>query len=68
VAADLGREVPVVDLFQHPTVRSLAARLQSGAESDAADAGEERGEARHAAAGRRMEARRRRAGGAEGVR
>jgi acyl carrier protein len=60
LAAELGREVPLVDLFQFPTVRALAARLQGGKEEDAAGAGEERGGARHAAIGRRLEARRRR--------
>jgi amino acid adenylation domain-containing protein len=62
LAEELGREVPVVELFQYPTVRSLAARLQGAADGGAVDEGEERGGARQAALARRMEARRRRDG------
>jgi amino acid adenylation domain-containing protein len=61
--SDLGRDVPLVDLFQYPTVRSLAAHLQGGpADTGAAAEGEERGGARQAAVSRRLEARRRRDG------
>jgi amino acid adenylation domain-containing protein len=63
--AELGREVPVVELFQFPTVRTLAARLEQGGaakEDVAAAEGEERGAARQAAVNRRLEARRRRDG------
>ncbi|HEV2150063.1 MAG TPA: amino acid adenylation domain-containing protein [Longimicrobiaceae bacterium] len=64
LAAELGREVRVVELFQYPTVRSLAARLEGEAEAVAVavDTAAERGGARQAALGRRLEARRRRDG------
>jgi len=63
LAAELGRQVPVVELFQYPTVRSLAARLQgAGAEQADVVEGEERGGARQAALARRRDARRRREG------
>jgi natural product biosynthesis luciferase-like monooxygenase protein len=42
----LGQEVPIVELFQYPTVRSLAAHL--GAGEEAADAGATRGQSRAA--------------------
>ncbi|KNB52176.1 acyl carrier protein [Streptomyces caatingaensis] len=35
----LGRDVPLVDLFQHPTVRSLAAHLAAAASGGPADTG-----------------------------
>ncbi|HEX2091511.1 MAG TPA: amino acid adenylation domain-containing protein [Longimicrobiaceae bacterium] len=60
LASELGHEVTVAELFQYPTVRSLAGRLKGHAETDAADAGEHRAGARHAALDRRLEARRRR--------
>ncbi|HEX2078698.1 MAG TPA: phosphopantetheine-binding protein, partial [Longimicrobium sp.] len=60
LAAGLGMEVAVVDLFQHPTVRSLAGRLQGRAEEGSVETGEARGGARQAALGRRMHARPRR--------
>ncbi|MFC8898661.1 amino acid adenylation domain-containing protein [Streptomyces cinereoruber] len=46
----LGRQVPVVDLFAHPTVRSLARHLAEGEEDPAAtgDAGRRRAAARKA--------------------
>jgi acyl carrier protein len=62
LARDVGHEVPVVELFQYPTVRSLAARLRGAGETGAVQEGEERGGARQAAIGRRLEARRRRDG------
>ncbi|HEX6913102.1 MAG TPA: amino acid adenylation domain-containing protein, partial [Longimicrobium sp.] len=62
LAKELGHEVPVVELFQYPTVRSLAARLQGRGETGAVQEGEERAGARQAALGRRLEARRRRDG------
>ncbi|GGP76538.1 non-ribosomal peptide synthetase [Streptosporangium pseudovulgare] len=37
LAGVLGREVPVVDLFRHPTVRALAAHLDGGADSPGLD-------------------------------
>ncbi|HEX8320472.1 amino acid adenylation domain-containing protein [Longimicrobium sp.] len=58
--ADLCANVPVVELFQYPTVRALAARLQGRAHTGAAEQGEHRGEVRHAARDRRLEARTRR--------
>jgi surfactin family lipopeptide synthetase A len=60
LAAELGREVPVVELFQHPTVRTLAARLEGRSDDGAVEEGEERAGARQAALARRQEARRRR--------
>ncbi|MBV9110009.1 MAG: amino acid adenylation domain-containing protein, partial [Gemmatimonadetes bacterium] len=61
LAAELGAELAVVELFQYPTVRSLAARLQgnAAAETAAADEGHDRGGARQAAMARRLAARRR---------
>lgn len=55
--AELGREVPLVELFQHSTVRSLAAHLQGRGEEGAVLEGEERGLARQAAATRRTRVR-----------
>jgi acyl carrier protein len=60
LASDLGQELSVVELFQFPTVRSLAGRLQGGGEPAGVEAGEDRGGARHAALGRRLAARGRR--------
>ncbi len=59
---DLGRAVPLVELLQYTTVRTLAAWLQGQpqAQDGAVDEGEERGGARQAALGRRLQARRRR--------
>jgi amino acid adenylation domain-containing protein/non-ribosomal peptide synthase protein (TIGR01720 family) len=58
LAAELGREVPVVELFGYPTVRSLAGWLQAAkTDTGAVDEGGERGGARHAGVGR-LEARR----------
>ncbi|MGW0071252.1 non-ribosomal peptide synthetase, partial [Streptosporangium sandarakinum] len=37
LAGVLGREVPVVDLFRHPTVRALAAHLDGGGDSPGLD-------------------------------
>jgi hypothetical protein len=48
LAADLGTELSVMELFQHPTVRALAARLQGRAQGGAAEQGERRGTARQA--------------------
>ncbi|HEU4883511.1 MAG TPA: amino acid adenylation domain-containing protein, partial [Longimicrobium sp.] len=62
LSQEMGREVPVVELFQRPTVRSLAALLQGNAETGAVEEGEERGGTRQAALSRRLEARRRRDG------
>ena len=62
LARELGVEVPMVELFQHPTVRALARWLQEGGGSDAVDEGAGRGAARQAALGRRVDARRRRGG------
>ncbi|HEX6042720.1 amino acid adenylation domain-containing protein, partial [Longimicrobium sp.] len=59
LTAELGREVPVVELFQYPTVRALAARLQGASDAAAVDEGEARGGARQAALARRAQARRR---------
>jgi len=61
LAGELGRELRVVELFQHPTVRALAALLQGGAGPGAVEEGEARGGARQAALGR-LQARRRRDG------
>ncbi|HEX6911460.1 MAG TPA: amino acid adenylation domain-containing protein, partial [Longimicrobium sp.] len=57
LSAELGSELPVVELFQHPTVRALAARLQGAGAEIEVDG--ERGGARLAGAGR-LAARRRR--------
>jgi amino acid adenylation domain-containing protein len=59
LAGELGSALTVVDLFQYPTVRAIAARLQGGAGPAAAETGEERGGAREAGLGR-LGARRRR--------
>jgi amino acid adenylation domain-containing protein/non-ribosomal peptide synthase protein (TIGR01720 family) len=59
LAAELGREVAAVDLFQYPTVRSLAAQLQGRPEANVVRDGEERGGVRQAALGRRLAVRRR---------
>ena len=61
LAGELGRELPVVELFQYPTIRSLAAWLQGNADAGAAEEGEARGGARQAAVSR-LAARRERAG------
>jgi amino acid adenylation domain-containing protein len=45
IAAETGIDLPVLELFEHPTVASLARRLDerdAGAAEDAADTGEER--------------------------
>jgi acyl-coenzyme A synthetase/AMP-(fatty) acid ligase len=42
LAAALGRAVPIVDLFAHPTIRSLARHLAGGGEEDGFAAEEER--------------------------
>jgi hypothetical protein len=60
LAADLGQELAVVELFQFSTVRAQAARLQGAADNGAVDAGEQRAGERHAARDRRLEARSRR--------
>jgi acyl carrier protein len=57
LAAELGSELSMLELFQHPSVRSLAARLQGAAAGG--EAGRERGGARLAGAAR-LAARRRR--------
>ena len=62
LAADLGREVPVVDLFQFPTVRALAGRLLGARGVEAAEEGEGRGGARQAGLAPRLAAARRRRG------
>jgi nonribosomal peptide synthetase DhbF len=54
LAGELGRELRVVELFQHPTVRALAALLQGEAGPEAVEEGEERGGARRAALERRL--------------
>ncbi|HYR07006.1 MAG TPA: amino acid adenylation domain-containing protein, partial [Longimicrobium sp.] len=59
LAGELGSALTVVDLFQYPTIRAIAARLQGAAGPAAAEAGEERGTAREAGLGR-LGARRRR--------
>jgi amino acid adenylation domain-containing protein/non-ribosomal peptide synthase protein (TIGR01720 family) len=63
LAGELGRDVPLVELFQYPTVRALAARLQGGGEAPSVAEGEARAEVRQDAVGRRLEAARRRRGG-----
>jgi len=65
LADELGARVRVVELFQYPTVRALAARLRDEAEDGdrgAVAEGGERGGARQAALGRRLQAARRREG------
>jgi len=62
-----GREVPVIDLFQHPTVGALARHLGAGEEETAEPASfvasESRGESRRAkAAEQQLQRRRRRTG------
>jgi nonribosomal peptide synthetase DhbF len=52
LAAGLAREVPVVDLFQYPTVRAFARVLHADGRGGAARAGEERGGVRQAARAR----------------
>ena len=59
LAAELGSRIRVVELFQHPTVRTLAARLQGEGNDGAVEEGGERGGARQAALNRRLERRRR---------
>lgn len=57
--AEFGRDVQVIDLFRHPTIRAMATLLTGGAEPEAAVNGSERGSARRAAqlaAGRRPRA------------
>jgi hypothetical protein len=58
--AELGRAIPLLDLFSHPTVRSLAERLE-GVQSAAADPGLEeavrRGQAQREARERRRRGR-----------
>jgi len=39
----LGREIPIVALFQYPTIRSLAAHIADEPYSDRASSGVERG-------------------------
>ena len=62
LAAELHADVRVVELFQHPTVRALAARLRDGdgGGREAAEQGEERSGARQAGLASRLEAARRR--------
>ncbi|HEX2079486.1 MAG TPA: phosphopantetheine-binding protein, partial [Longimicrobium sp.] len=48
LVAELGHPVPLVDLFHHPTVRSLARALQGVAATGAAEKGEARGGVRQA--------------------
>jgi amino acid adenylation domain-containing protein/non-ribosomal peptide synthase protein (TIGR01720 family) len=62
LAGELGRDVPLVDLFQFPTVRALAERLQGRADESAVSEGAERAGVRQEAASRRLEAARRRRG------
>jgi hypothetical protein len=52
LAAGLAREVPVVDLFQYPTVRAFARALHADGRGGAARAGEERVGVRQAARAR----------------
>jgi iturin family lipopeptide synthetase A len=53
LARDLRREVPLVELFRYPTVRSLAGWLQGGAaDGGAVEIGEARGGIRQAVRGR----------------
>jgi aryl carrier-like protein len=59
LARELGSGLTMVELFQYPTVRSLAARLQGRGAADAQAAGKARGDARQAGA-ERLAARRRR--------
>jgi polyketide synthase PksJ len=56
----LGREVPLIDLFQYPTIRTLAAFLQGGQETDKLSSSQERGRMRKSAAQRRRAAERKR--------
>jgi amino acid adenylation domain-containing protein len=65
LAAELGRDFAVIELFQYPTVRALAAHLQAASQGapaaddgGALDEGDRRGGARQAALARRMQARR----------
>jgi amino acid adenylation domain-containing protein len=58
LARELESGLTVVELFQYPTVRAIAARLQGAAPPAAAEAGEARGAARQAGLGR-LRARRR---------
>jgi amino acid adenylation domain-containing protein len=60
LAAAVGAEVRVVELFQYPTVRALAERLRGGSGGGAVEQAGERGGTRQAALGRRLEGRRRR--------
>jgi amino acid adenylation domain-containing protein len=62
LAAELERDIPLVELFQFPTVRALAERLQGGGAERSVEEGEARAEVRQGAVGRRLEARRRRGG------
>jgi acyl-coenzyme A synthetase/AMP-(fatty) acid ligase/acyl carrier protein len=51
----IGRDVPLMELFQYPTVGTLAAHLRAGEDGDSLDASEQRGARRKkSAAQRRM--------------
>jgi acyl carrier protein len=49
----LGRDVPLFELFQYPTVSTLAGHLHQGADPELLDASEERGARRKQSAGQR---------------
>lgn len=53
----LGRDVPLFELFQYPTVSTLAAHLHQGADPELLDKSEERGARRKQSAGQRRKLR-----------
>src|SRR5262249_50765900 len=59
IRLELDADMPVVALFQYPTVASLAAHLTASAPPPAGDDGHDRGASRKAARDRRARARRR---------
>jgi aryl carrier-like protein len=53
IRAELGRDLPMVELFRHPTVAALAGYVSGEAAAQTSDEGRDRGSRRRAAARRR---------------